>query len=47
MFLGDLCDRVSVGFTQDRDHLFFGEPNLLHQLLALSAEAILSSYDWS
>src|SRR5439155_140724 len=43
----DLDDRGSIGFAQDRDHLFFSKPDFLHQLLASSAGAIVSSYDWS
>jgi hypothetical protein len=26
-FLGNVCDRTLIGFAQNRDHLFFGEPD--------------------
>src|SRR5690606_27636631 len=42
----DLSDRTRIGLAQDLHHLFFGEPALLHGLLATGAEAILSSYRW-
>src|SRR6185437_10513691 len=41
---GDLGDRAFIGLPQNHDHLFFGKPNFLHQLLASSAEAIVSSH---
>ena len=47
MFPRDLSNRAFIGFAQDQDHLFFGKSNLLHQLLALSVGAIVSSYDWA
>src|SRR6185437_5712415 len=47
MFPGDLINRALIGFAQDQDHLFFGKSNLLHQLLACRAGAIVSSYDWA
>src|SRR5262249_51650903 len=32
MLLGNLGDRTAIGFTQDRDHLFFAKAALLHRL---------------
>jgi hypothetical protein len=40
-------DRASIGFAQNGDHLLFGKSNLLHQLLASLAGAIVSSYERS
>ena len=34
-------------WNADSDHLLFGKSDFLHQLLASSAGAIVSSYDWS
>jgi hypothetical protein len=42
-----LRNRISIRFAQNGDHLLFGKSNFLHQLLASSAGAIVSSYDWS
>ena len=47
VLLDDLRDRGPIRLAEDPDHLFFGESNFLHQLLASSAGAIVSSYDWA
>jgi len=47
VFSRHVRDRTAIGLAQDSDHLLFGKSNFLHQLLASSAGAIVSSYDWS
>src|SRR5205085_5015954 len=47
VFPGNLSNRAFIRLAQNGDHLFFGKPDFLHQLLASSAGAIVSSYDWS
>jgi hypothetical protein len=44
--LGDLTDRIAVGFAQYLDLLVFGESTLLHNSLALWG-AIVSSFNRS
>src|SRR5262249_26570171 len=35
VFLRDLCDRLLIGLTEDRDHLLLGESRLLHDSLVV------------
>src|ERR1039457_2480675 len=44
---GHFHNRTAISFAQDRDHLLFSKSTFLHQLLASSAGAIVSSYYWS
>ncbi|MFY4696349.1 integrase core domain-containing protein [Burkholderia glumae] len=46
MLLRHFGDRRLVRLAQDRDHLLFRKPALLHDFLS-PLEAILSSFNWS
>lgn len=44
--LHHLSDRRLVHLAQDRDHLLFRQPAILHDFLS-SLEAVFSSFNWS